>query len=38
MRMFTNIIFKKGLHNYFRALFNIITILHARKLLENKFE
>lgn len=37
-KMFTNIIFKKGLHIYFRAAFYIVCLLHAKKLLQNKFE
>lgn len=36
-KMFANIIFKKGLHLYSRALFNIICMLHHKKLVENKF-
>jgi hypothetical protein len=37
-KMFANIIFKKGLYTYFRALFHILCILHAKKLIEDKFE
>lgn len=36
--MFANVIFKKGLHLYFRALFKVICILHARNWIPNKFE
>lgn len=36
--MFSNIIFKKGLYLYFRALFKLMCILHSRKLIPNKFE
>lgn len=35
--LFTNVIFKKGLNFYFRALFKIICILQGDNLLENKF-
>ena len=37
-RMFANFLFKKGLYLYFRALFKLICILHAKNLLPNKFE
>lgn len=35
--LFINIIFKKGLHLYFRSLFRVICILHADNFVENKF-
>ena len=36
--MFANVMFKNILHLYFRALFNIIVVLHNKKLVENRFE
>lgn len=36
-KMFANIIFKKGLHLYCRAIFNLLCMLHNKKLIDNKF-
>lgn len=36
--MFAGVIFKNGLHLYFRSIFNLLTILHHKKLIANKFE
>ena len=32
-KMFADIFFKSGLRNYFKALFKLVCVLHARRLL-----
>lgn len=36
-KMFADIHFKKGLQLYIKSLFQIVTILQLRKLVENPF-